>query len=59
MLTAVKEDTHDYRSAPPDYDGLWKNIIQEFMAFLRPICTRTLILTKASTLKVQSFSRIF
>uniref|UniRef100_UPI000A4E023F Rpn family recombination-promoting nuclease/putative transposase n=1 Tax=Gracilibacillus timonensis TaxID=1816696 RepID=UPI000A4E023F len=40
MLTAVKEDTHDYRSAPPDYDGLWKNIIQElfqeFMAFFAP-----------------------
>ncbi|WP_286171619.1 hypothetical protein [Gracilibacillus phocaeensis] len=35
MLTAVKEDTHDYRSTPPDYDGLWKNIIQElFQAFM-------------------------
>ncbi|MFD1066822.1 hypothetical protein [Oceanobacillus locisalsi] len=37
MLNAIKENTNDYRVNQPDYDGLWKNLIeelfQEFMAF--------------------------
>ncbi|WP_130859056.1 Rpn family recombination-promoting nuclease/putative transposase [Gracilibacillus phocaeensis] len=40
MLTAVKEDTNQYRTTHPDYDGLWKKIIeelfQEFMDFFAP-----------------------
>ncbi|WP_130858804.1 Rpn family recombination-promoting nuclease/putative transposase [Gracilibacillus phocaeensis] len=40
MLTTVKENTNEYRTKHPDYDGLWKKIIeelfQEFMAFFAP-----------------------
>lgn len=40
MLNTVKENTNSYRVNHPDYDGLWKNLIeelfQEFMAFFAP-----------------------
>ncbi|MFD1066150.1 Rpn family recombination-promoting nuclease/putative transposase [Oceanobacillus locisalsi] len=40
MLNTVKENKNSYRVNQPDYDGLWKNLIeelfQEFVAFFAP-----------------------
>ncbi|WP_080875687.1 hypothetical protein [Oceanobacillus timonensis] len=40
MLNTVKENTNRYHAKNPDYDGLWKNLIealfQEFMEFFAP-----------------------
>ncbi|WP_449354334.1 hypothetical protein ACUL41_14155 [Virgibacillus natechei] len=40
MLTTVKENKMDYHTRNPDYDGLWKHLIeelfQEFMEYFAP-----------------------
>ncbi|WP_339184224.1 Rpn family recombination-promoting nuclease/putative transposase [Oceanobacillus sp. FSL W7-1293] len=40
MITTVKENTNNYDAKDTDYDGLWKNLIeelfQEFMEFFAP-----------------------
>ncbi|MFD1413705.1 Rpn family recombination-promoting nuclease/putative transposase [Oceanobacillus jeddahense] len=40
MLNTIKENTNSYRGNYPDYDGLWKKLIeelfQEFMVFFAP-----------------------
>ena len=41
MITEmVLEDINEYKASPPDYDGLWKKIIEElfeeFMLFFAP-----------------------
>ncbi|WP_262362501.1 hypothetical protein [Oceanobacillus jeddahense] len=41
MLNTVKENKNSYRVKQPDYDGLWKNLIeelfQEFITENRPL----------------------